>query len=81
MKDEKKPAVTEHPLDEIVGLTDGEKSVLAATAKAWNTWCDLPGRVSDDDVDFMRAIHAAQHLIALRVARRVDPDVWRKPNR
>ena len=64
-----------------VGLTNGERSVLDATAKAWNAWCDLLGREMHDDDEFMRAIHAAQQMIALRVARRVDPDVWRQPNK
>jgi len=64
----------------LVGLSNEELSALEATAEAWNAWCTLPSRTADDDEEFMRAIHAAQQLIALRVARRVNPDVWRQPN-
>ena len=60
-------------------LTADEKRLLRMTGEVWNTWCELPGRSSDDNDEFQRAIHAAQHLIALRVARRVDPEIWRQP--
>jgi hypothetical protein len=60
-----------------VALTVAEKHILEMTAQAWNEWCALPDRAANDNDEFVRAIHAAQHLIALRVARRVDPDVWR----
>lgn len=57
-------------------LSNEEKRLLAVTAKVWNTWCELPDRRDDDNAEFCSALHALQHLIALRVARRVDPDVW-----
>jgi hypothetical protein len=68
------------PLDQPVGLTEQERHTLTLTADCWNSWCSLPARDAADNDEFMRAIHAAQHLIALRVARRADPDVWRQPN-
>lgn len=68
------------PLDKQVGLTEPERQTLMATANCWNLWCSLPERDAADNEEFMRAIHTAQHLIALRVARRVNPDIWRQPN-
>lgn len=62
-----------------MSLTDHEKGSLDRLVQAWNAWCDLPDRPQADDLAFMDAIHRAQALIALRVARRADPDVWRQP--
>jgi len=61
-------------------LTEQERRTLDASASVWNLWCSLPDRCKDDNEEFAKAIHAAQYLIALRVARRADPDVWRQPN-
>jgi acyl-CoA synthetase (AMP-forming)/AMP-acid ligase II len=77
MTEPKTQTVTPNQIQGDIGLTDGERSVLAATANAWNAWCSLPDRALHDDDEFMRTIHSAQQLIALRVARRVNPDVWR----
>lgn len=65
------------PVDE-GRLSAQEKVVLGHLADAWNEWCKLPKatRREDDNEEFCRAIHAAQSLVALRVARRVDPGVW-----
>lgn len=63
----------------IARLTEKERKVLALTVECWNSWCSLPTNNMSDSEEFMRAIHAAQHLIALRVARRADPDVWVQP--
>lgn len=57
-------------------LTEGEIRVLDHLADAWNSFCDL-GMPERDADDFMRLINAAQAKIALRVARRVDPEIWR----
>lgn len=62
-----------------VGLTTDERAALDALAAAWNQWLQIRQRMPQDDVDFSDAIHRAQNLIALRVARRADPDVWRQP--
>lgn len=61
-----------------IGLTEQESKVLALTAECWNSWCSLTASSISDNEEFMRAIHMAQGLIALRVARRVDPGVWRQ---
>jgi len=62
------------------GLTKEEIKVLSALTDAWNLWTDLKNRAQSDDLEFQTAIHTAQNLIALRVARRVDPDIWRIPD-
>jgi hypothetical protein len=55
-------------------LTPREKLVLNKLAEAWNAFLLLDDRSLMDD--FLRSIHTSQPLIALRVARRVDPNVW-----
>jgi hypothetical protein len=62
-----------------VSLTSKEKAALDHLAQAWNEWIDLPGKSKSDDVEFMDSIHRAQAMIAMRVARRADPDVWHQP--
>lgn len=66
-------------LTQAVGLTAQERHIITLTADCYNSWCSLTARNDADNEEFMRAIHRAQHLIALRVARRADPDVWRQP--
>ena len=61
------------------GLTEPERALLRLLADTWNGYCQLPDRAHADDLDFNQAIHTAQRLIAIRVARRVDPDFWRQP--
>lgn len=58
------------------GLTNDEAEVLHRLASAWDLWVHLDDKRWDDDDEFRHAIHAAQHLVALRVARRVDRDIW-----
>lgn len=57
-------------------LTDTERRILRQLADAFNGSVSLAGKGPTDDVEFCAAIHAAQNLIALRVARRADPDLW-----
>lgn len=57
-------------------LTPAECDVLAHLVAAWNGYVALPDRDDLDDVDFQNGIHAAQSAMAMRVARRADPDVW-----
>lgn len=53
-----------------------ERLVLARLVQAWNEYLQLPVQHPHDQEEFMRAIHAAQQLIAIRAARRVDPELW-----
>lgn len=63
-------------MDEIK-LTSKEKKILNILAEAWNDFISLEN-TSDDIQEFKDSIHSCQKLIALKVARRVDPDFWRK---
>lgn len=65
--------------DPPTNLTQEETRVLHLLASAWNEFERLDKKHPDDNDDFRRAIHQAQQLIALRVARRVDPLIWKQP--
>lgn len=59
------------------GLTAEERALLRDLAIVWTNFLALgethPGMVAD----FCAAIHRCQSLIAVRVARRADPEIWR----
>ena len=58
------------------GLTKQEKRILKLTAEVAIDYSTLiPVHPSEMD-EMATAIHPIQYLIARRVARRVDPDVW-----
>lgn len=58
------------------GLSAEEKECLLHLVSAWNSFQKLVEKHSSDDAEFLKAIHDAQKMIALRVARRIDKDVW-----
>lgn len=60
-------------------LTMEERHILHLLGDVWNSYSMLPRRSDADNSEFCDAIHRLQQLIALRVARRVDPDVWHQP--
>ena len=61
-------------------LTGDEAAVLVALGEVWNAFCLLPVQHPADAEEFMRAIHAAQNIVAARVAVRTDPEVMRQPD-
>ncbi len=61
------------------GITSEEKLCLNYLADAWNAFIKLDHKQPQDNPEFCTAIHAAMNLIALRVARRIDKDVWTQP--
>jgi hypothetical protein len=61
------------------GLTDNEKEILKNLGTAWNSFIKLDNLSVDDAQEMKDAIHSAQKLIALRVARRIDIEVWNQP--
>jgi len=61
------------------GLTDEEKEVLNHLKEAWAKFVALENHIPHDLTEFNYAIHMAQQKLAMRVARRVDSDVWRQP--
>jgi hypothetical protein len=58
-------------------LTEQEKLVLKLTADLWNEYMKLPETHISERSELQLFIHQIQHLIAVRVARRVDPEIWR----
>lgn len=60
------------------GLTPDEKEVIEHLVQAYNKFVALLGKHPSDDFEFCQAIHDAQKMLALRVARRVNPDVWKQ---
>lgn len=53
-----------------------EKEILQFLVQAWNKFVELENEHPQDTNEFCTAIHDAQKIIALRVARRVDPETW-----
>src|SRR5688572_16026682 len=64
-----------------LGLSIEEQAVLASLVGAWNSYLALGGYTEDDLKEFRDSIHRCQQLVALRVARRADPDIWRQPEK
>jgi hypothetical protein len=63
------------------GLTYEEKECLRHLADAWAIFSKLEEKHAQDNSEFVTAIHDAQKMIALRVARRVDKEIWSQPSR
>lgn len=66
---------------EAVRLQPDEKAVLDHLTALWNAYLALSPKLDlshpDPHAIVRDAVHAIQGVIAMRVARRVDPDVWR----
>lgn len=60
-----------------VGLTQDEERCLILLADAWNVFIKLPDIKEESLIDFRRIIDAAHAVIACRVAKRANPEVWR----
>lgn len=60
-------------------VSEEELVILNKLSEAWTAFTKLTHRSDHDNKEFLDAIHRAQQLIALRVARRVNPDVWNQP--
>jgi hypothetical protein len=60
-----------------VCLTEEEKDTLKSLSEAFEKFKQLEGTLDDEFKEFQLAIHAAQRIIATRVARRANPEVWR----
>lgn len=57
-------------------MNAAERGVLEALVRAWNEFVALPRQHRDELTEFKDGIHRCQSLIAVRVARRADPDLW-----
>jgi len=67
------------PTIPLTSLTDEEKELLRKLGECWNLFISLDKRSSTDITEFIDSIHRCQQIVALRVARRVDPEVWAQP--
>lgn len=56
--------------------TEEERQVLDMLAAATNVYFKLPEEHPVERDEWILAVHRLQDLIAVRVARRVDPDIW-----
>jgi len=65
---------------EAVRLQPDEKAALQHLTNFWNAYLALPHRLDLSQLDphaaVRNAVNAIQHVMAVRVAKRVDPDVW-----
>lgn len=73
------PPTQPAPTAPVEGLTPHEERVLELLAEAWNLFRRQPQHGTADVAEFTAAIHRAQSIVAVRVARRLDPKVWRQP--
>lgn len=65
---------TDNPDDK--RLTDEERRALLAVAHAWDLVSGLDWSHPDDIPEIRKAFHDIQVRLAIRVARRCDPNVW-----
>ena len=57
-------------------MNNKEREILEHLKDAWNLFVELNEKHPMDNEEFCKAIHDAQKMIALRVARKVNPEVW-----
>lgn len=62
-----------------VKLTPEEMELLKKLGECYNMYCSLDKRSEADNNEFVDALHRLQQIIALRVARRANPEVWAQP--
>lgn len=59
------------------GMTPQEAAVLQKTVEMWNAYLALPGADGTNIVaDVCQHVRAIQNTLALRVAKRVNPEIW-----
>lgn len=63
-------------MDKTLGLTKEEDDCMKCLSEAANKFMALSEYHQSDKHEFVTAIHAAQLLIAYRVAKRVNPEIW-----
>lgn len=75
----RKPLPLQSELNASNKMTVTEISVLENLCNAWNEFLKIPS-LRDDVMEFKDSIHRCQQILALQVARRVEPERWRQPN-
>lgn len=58
------------------GLTEHEGAVMDALMDAVDAYNELPVQHPDEEREFIAAVHAAQNVLAVRLARRTHPKGW-----
>jgi hypothetical protein len=56
--------------------SDNEKKIVNTLGELNRVFFCLDGPLPEEKDDFRRAIHRAQDLVALQVARRANPEFW-----
>lgn len=68
---------TEEPEDP-VGMTSQEKVAMSHLEDFWNAYLALPNVGGSETTETVcDAVHVIQGILAIRVARRVNPEIWR----
>jgi hypothetical protein len=58
-------------------MTDAEKEVMSKLVEFWNAYVKLPqDNSSSHSSTVCNAVHMIQGVLAMRVAARVNPEVW-----
>ena len=60
-------------------LTPEETDLLRRLGECYNLYCSLNTRSEADNKEFVDALHRLQQIVALRVARRANPEIWAQP--
>lgn len=58
------------------GLTKQEEKILRMTARLWNAYAKLEDVHPSEKGELQLYIHQIQYLVARRVAKRLEPNVW-----
>lgn len=67
--------------DEIKSLTPTEAATLQCLAETWNVFSEMVVRREfphDDVDDFRQAIHTCQRIVMAQVAKRTNPEFFRR---
>ena len=60
-------------------MTPEEETAMNHLVEFWERYRTLPKSDSVDVAEVCRLVHQIQGLFALRIARRANPEYWRKP--
>lgn len=64
--------------NESIGMTSKEKEVMNHLVDFWNAYLALPNiNGVDSSREVCDALHIIQGIMAMRVARRANPEIWR----
>jgi len=61
---------------DIVSMTTQEKDAMDKLVTFWNAYAALPRTGHDGMSTVCDAVHVIQGVMAIRVARRANPEIW-----